>query len=112
MKEKFYRPRKKAGSDLADPVYPEGYTVELVLRTAFSELERIARKLEELTQKLTANAPQALLTEYDRLSNAYHVGGGYASRTRRSTRSATASASRRPCAGRSSRGSRAAKRRA
>ena len=75
--EIFIAPEKKLGLISQIPVYPEGYTVELVLRTAFSELERIARKLEELTQKLTANAPQALLTEYDRLSNAYHVGGGY-----------------------------------
>ena len=75
--EIFIAPGKKLGLISQIPVYPEGYTVEQVLRTAFSELERIARKLEELTEKLTANAPQSLLTEYDRLSNAYHVGGGY-----------------------------------
>ena len=75
--EIFIAPGKKLGLISQIPIYPDGYTVEDVLRTAFAELARIARKLEELTHKLTANAPQALLAEYDRLSNAYHVGGGY-----------------------------------
>ena len=68
---------KKLGLISQIPHYPDGYTVEDVLRTAFAGLEVMRRKMEELAEKLTASAPKALLDEYDRLSNAYHVGGGY-----------------------------------
>lgn len=68
---------KKLGLISQIPHYPDGYNVEDVLRTAYAPLEAIKRKMEELAQKLTANAPKTLLDEYDRLSNAYDVGGGY-----------------------------------
>lgn len=72
---------KKIGLISQIPRYPAGSTVEDVLRTAFAPLEAIRRKMETLADKLTANAPKTLLDEYDRLSNAYHVGGGYAQDT-------------------------------
>ncbi len=68
---------KKLGLISQIPHYPAGSTVEDVLRTAFAELEAIRHKMEVLADKLTASAPKTLLDEYDRLSNAYHVGGGY-----------------------------------
>lgn len=68
---------KKLGLISQIPRYPVGYTVEDVLRTAFAPLERLRERMEELEQRLTASAPKALLDEYDRLSNAYHIGGGY-----------------------------------
>lgn len=68
---------KKIGLISQIPVYPEGYTVEDVLRTAFSDLLKIKAQMEEYEQKLTTHAPQALLSEYDRLSNAFSSGGGY-----------------------------------
>ena len=68
---------KKLGLISQIPKYPAGYTVEDVLRTAFLPLMRLRARMEELEQKLTASVPKALLDEYDRLSNAYHVGGGY-----------------------------------
>ncbi len=68
---------KRLGLISQIPRYPAGFTVENVLRTAFSELDSIGRKMEKLAERLTADAPKALLDEYDRLSNAYHVGGGY-----------------------------------
>ena len=68
---------KKLGLISQIPKYPAGYTVEDVLRTAFLPLMRLRARMEELEQKLAASAPKALLDEYDRLSNAYHVGGGY-----------------------------------
>ena len=68
---------KKLGLISQIPKYPAGYTVEDVLRTAFLPLKRLRERMEELEQKLTASAPKALLDEYDRLSNAYHIGGGY-----------------------------------
>ncbi len=68
---------KRLGLISQIPKYPVGYTVEDVLRTAFVQLESIRKKMEALADKLTASAPKALLDEYDRLSNAYLVGGGY-----------------------------------
>ena len=70
-------PGKKLGLISQIPKYPDGYTVEDVLRTAFLPLLRLRERMEQLEQKLTASAPKALLDEYDRLSNAYRVGGGY-----------------------------------
>lgn len=68
---------KRLGLISQIPRYPEGYTAEDVLRTAFASLEAIHRKMEQLADRLTANAPKTLLDEYDRLSNAYLSGGGY-----------------------------------
>ncbi len=68
---------KRIGLISQIPRYPQGYSVEMVLRTAFAKLESIRRKMQELEQKLTASAPKALLDEYDRLSNAFLTGGGY-----------------------------------
>ena len=68
---------KKLGLISQIPRYPQGYRVEDVLRTAFTKLEALRVKMEELAVKLTASAPKSLLDEYDRVSNAYTVGGGY-----------------------------------
>ncbi len=73
---------KRLGLISQIPKYPAGYRVEDVLRTAFAQLESIRKKMEDLADKLTASAPKALLDEYDRLSNAYLVGGGYEQDTR------------------------------
>ena len=75
--EIFVSPNKRLGLISQIPHYPAGYTVEEVLRTAFASLEAIRKKMEALAQKLTADAPKTLLSEYDRLSNAYLTGGGY-----------------------------------
>lgn len=68
---------KRLGLISQIPQYPSGYLVEDVLRTAFAQMETIRRKLESLAQRLTTDAPKTLLDEYDRLSNAYQIGGGY-----------------------------------
>lgn len=68
---------KRLGLISQIPHYPAGYSAEDVLRTAFAPLEAIRRKMDALAEKLTASAPKALLDEYDRLSNAYLIGGGY-----------------------------------
>ena len=70
-------PNKRLGLISQIPHYPQGYTVEMVLRTAFAKLEAIGEKMEQLAARLTASAPKSLLDEYDRLSNAYLTGGGY-----------------------------------
>ena len=68
---------KKLGLISQIPHYPAGYTVEQVLRTAFTSLETMRKKMEAIAENLTADAPKALLAEYDRLSSAYQSGGGY-----------------------------------
>ena len=75
--EIFIAPGKKLGLISQIPKYPPGYTAEDVLRSAFAPLEAIRLKMELLAEKLTASAPKTLLDEYDRLSNAYQMGGGY-----------------------------------
>ena len=68
---------KKLGLISQIPHYPQGYRVEDVLRTAYAGLEAIHRKMEALEAQLTEQTSKALLGEYDRLANAYQVGGGY-----------------------------------
>ena len=70
-------PGRRIGLISQIPRYPDGETVEGVLRSAFRELFACKRKMEELEYRMTANAPRTLLLEYDRLSTAYEVGGGY-----------------------------------
>lgn len=68
---------KKLGLISQIPKYPAGYTVEQVLRTAFTGLIAMSRRITQMEQQLTAHPPAELLNEYDRLSNAFAVGGGY-----------------------------------
>jgi ATPase subunit of ABC transporter with duplicated ATPase domains len=60
------------------PVYPEGYTVEDVLRTAFSRIEDLAAEMERLTARMAAGeSDPALLRRYGALSEKFEVFGGY-----------------------------------
>ena len=68
---------KKLGLISQIPVYPAGFSVEDVLRTAFAALASLKRRMEELEKTLEKDASRANLSEYDRLSNAYLTGGGY-----------------------------------
>ena len=68
---------RKLGLISQIPVYPDGYTVKNVLRAAYRDLFSLKRRMEALEREMTASADRALLAEYDRLSTAYEVGGGY-----------------------------------
>ena len=70
-------PGRKIGLISQIPVYPAGYTVENVLRSAYRELFAMKKKMEELERQMAVSADHAILSEYDRLTNAYQVGGGY-----------------------------------
>ncbi|MCI2058240.1 MAG: ABC-F family ATP-binding cassette domain-containing protein [Oscillibacter sp.] len=60
------------------PVYPEGFTVEDVLRTAFARLQSLAREMETLTARMTAGETDpALLRRYGALSEKFETFGGY-----------------------------------
>ena len=60
------------------PVYPAGYTVEDVLRSAFARLQSVAKEMEELEQRMAAGeTDDAILRRYGKLSERFEVFGGY-----------------------------------
>ena len=75
--EVYVNPNKRLGLISQIPRFPEGYTVEDVLRSAYDELLRIRRKMELLECEMAKNATQDQLREYDRLGAAFQSGGGY-----------------------------------
>ena len=77
-------PGKRIGLISQIPVYPEGYTVEDVLKTAHRRLYAISERLDELTLLMESDSSAALLQEYDRLSDDFRRLGGYDMETDRS----------------------------
>ena len=75
--EVYVNPHKKLGLISQIPHFPEGYTVEDVLHSAFAELWRIHSRMEELEGKMQSDSNGDLLREYDRLTAAFQAGGGY-----------------------------------
>ena len=75
--EVYVNPNKRLGLISQIPRFPEGYTVEDVLRSAYMELHRIKRKMEQLEWEMGQDASTEQLKEYDRLSSAFQSGGGY-----------------------------------
>lgn len=75
--EVYVNPNKKIGLISQIPKFPERYTVEDVLRSAFSELLRVRRKMELLECEMVEGATDVQLREYDMLTNRFQTGGGY-----------------------------------
>ena len=75
--EVYVNPNKRLGLISQIPRFPEGYTVEDVLRSAYLELFRIKRKMEQLEREMGQDATAEQLREYDRLGSAFQSGGGY-----------------------------------
>ena len=75
--EVYVNPNKKMGLISQIPRFPDGFTVEDVLRSAYADVMRIRRKMELLECDMTNGATEELLREYDRLANAFQAGGGY-----------------------------------
>ena len=75
--EVYVNPHKKLGLISQIPVFPEGYTVEDVLRSAYAELMRIKQKMELLECEMVKGATDDQLREYDSLTNRFQSGGGY-----------------------------------
>ena len=75
--EVYVNPNKKLGLISQIPKFPEGFTVEDVLRSAFTELLRLHRRMEALEGEMAAGASDAQLREYDSLTNRFQTGGGY-----------------------------------
>ncbi|MEA4823991.1 MAG: ABC-F family ATP-binding cassette domain-containing protein [Clostridiaceae bacterium] len=59
------------------PVYPEGFTVEDVLRTGFVRLDRMRGELAALEQRMATEQDPALLKRYGELSSRFEADGGY-----------------------------------
>jgi len=75
--EVFVNPHKKLGLISQIPRFPEGYTVEQVLRSAYLPLMQIRDKMNRLEEQMASGATQELLRQYDDLSNRFESGGGY-----------------------------------
>ena len=75
--EVFINPHKKLGLISQIPRFPECYTVEDVLRSAFQVLTKTRERMAELEQKMSESATDELLQEYDVLVNRFQSGGGY-----------------------------------
>ena len=75
--EVFVNPNKRLGLISQIPHFPDGYTVEDVLRSAYRELLSAKKKMEHLEQQMAENVTDDLLREYDALVNRFQAGGGY-----------------------------------
>ena len=75
--EVYVNPNKRLGLISQIPKFPEGFTVEDVLRSAYTDLLNAKKKMEQLEQAMIAGATEEQLREYDRISNQFLLGGGY-----------------------------------
>ncbi len=75
--EVYVNPHKRIGLISQIPVFPEGYTVEAVLRSAFAELTAAKKKMEALELEMASGASAQQLARYDALAAAFQAGGGY-----------------------------------
>ena len=75
--EVFVNPNKKLGLISQIPKFPVGFTVENVLRSAYSDIMAAKRKMEALEKEMARGATDEQLKEYDSLVNRFQSGGGY-----------------------------------
>ena len=76
--EVFIAPGKRLGLISQIPVYPAEYTVEDVLRTAFSRMERLKGEMDALAEKMAAgDSSAATLKRYGDLSARFEGLGGW-----------------------------------
>ncbi|MBQ6840272.1 MAG: ABC-F family ATP-binding cassette domain-containing protein [Oscillospiraceae bacterium] len=75
--EVFVNPHKKLGLISQIPVFPLGYTVEDVLRTAFADLMNTQKRMTVLERQMAEGSTDEQLREYDTLVNRFQSGGGY-----------------------------------
>ena len=75
--EVYVNPNKRLGLISQIPKFPEGYTVENVLRSAYAGLMKIRRRMELLEHEMANGATPEQLREYDTLTNRFQSGGGY-----------------------------------
>lgn len=73
----YVNPKKKLGLISQIPQFPEGYTVEDVLRSAYAVIMRVKQQMELLECEMVNGATEEQLREYDSLTNRFQSGGGY-----------------------------------
>ena len=88
--EVYVNPNKKLGLISQIPKFPQGYTVEDVLRSAFAVLTATKRKMEALEAAMAQGATQEQLREYDTLVNRFQSATVWASPHNSGPRSLTA----------------------
>ncbi len=75
--EVYVNPNKKLGLISQIPNFPQGFTVEDVLRSAYADILRVKQKMELLECEMVKGASDEQLREYDNLTNKFQSGGGY-----------------------------------
>ncbi len=75
--EVYVNPNKRLGLISQIPVFPEGYTVEDVLRSAYAELMKVQKEMISLEKSMLSGATAEQLRRYDVLANRFQAGGGY-----------------------------------
>ena len=75
--EVYVNPSKRLGLISQIPRFPEGFTVEDVLRSAYGAILKAKQKMELLECQMTDGASEEQLREYDTLANRFQAGGGY-----------------------------------
>ena len=75
--EVFVNPNKRLGLISQIPVFPMGYTVEDVLRSAFRTVLAAKQKMEALEAAMASGVTDEQLRQYDELTNRFTAGGGY-----------------------------------
>ena len=73
----YVNPQKRLGLISQIPVFPQGYTVEDVLRSAYRDLYNIRSRMEKLEAEMSEGATDTQLKEYDSLVSRFQSGGGY-----------------------------------
>lgn len=68
---------KRMGLISQIPVYPEGFTVENVLKTAHERIFELEAKMNELAAQMSANSTDAIMREYDKAAADYERLHGY-----------------------------------
>ncbi len=75
--EVYVNPHKRLGMISQIPRFPEGFTVEDVLRSAYTPLINLKQKMEQMEKDMAVAATDEQLREYDDLANRFQSGGGY-----------------------------------
>lgn len=75
--EVYVNPNKRLGLISQIPVFPEGYKVEDVLRSAYRDLQQVQKKMRQLEEVMQSGATESQLREYDALTSRFQAGGGY-----------------------------------
>lgn len=75
--EIYVNPAKRMGMISQIPIFPQGYLVEDVLRSAFCRVLNALKKMSELEKAMASGSDSELLKQYDILSNQVLAGGGY-----------------------------------